>query len=100
LFGENVGNAVWKPFLEEYYSSHPWPAMWVQPPGVVTRQVCTYDGGYIATGGYNEIFLKGAGEPNFPCGANPHPGAEPYKPPAPVVVPTPGLPVSVLPTPH
>lgn len=82
LFGENVGNSVWKPFLEEYYSSHPWPAMWTQPPGVVTRQVCTYDGGYIATGGYNEIFLKGAGEPNFPCGANPHPGAEPYKPPA------------------
>ena len=82
LFGENVGNSVWKPFLEEYYSSHPWPAMWTQPPGVVTRQVCTYDGGYIATGGYKEIFLKGAGEPNFPCGANPHPGAEPYKPPA------------------
>jgi membrane peptidoglycan carboxypeptidase len=104
LFGENVGNAVWKPFLEEYYASHPWPAMWAAPPGVVTRQVCTYDGGYIATGGYNEIFLKGAGEPNFPCGANPHPGAEPYKPPATVPVPgvlaTPGLPVSVLPTPH
>src|ERR1700694_1670296 len=81
LFGENVGNSVWKPFLEEYYSSHPWPAMWTQPPGVVTRQVCAYDGGSIATGGYNEIFLKGAGEPNYPCGANPHPGQAPYQPP-------------------
>jgi membrane peptidoglycan carboxypeptidase len=99
LFGENVGTAVWKPFLEEYYSSHPWPAMWTAPPGVVTRQVCTYDGGYIATGGYSEIFLKGAGEPNFPCGANPHPGAEPYKPPVPAVLPTPSLPVAV-PSPH
>jgi membrane carboxypeptidase/penicillin-binding protein len=103
LFGENVGTSVWKPFLEEYYSTHPWPAMWVAPPGVVTRQVCPYDGGYIATGGYNEIFLKGAGEPNFPCGANPHPGAEPYKPPAPSptpgALPTPSLPVA-LPTPH
>ncbi|GAC1646825.1 MAG: penicillin-binding protein 1A [Candidatus Dormibacteraceae bacterium] len=108
LFGENVGNAVWKPFLEEYYAIHPWPAMWTPPPGVVTRQVCTYDGGYIVTGGYNEIFLKGAGEPNFPCGANPHPGAEPYKPPvvpspvpspAAAALPTPSLPVAP-PTPH
>ena len=33
---ENVGVSVWKPFLEEYYSVHPWPAMWTQPPGVVT----------------------------------------------------------------
>lgn len=56
--------------------------MWTQPPGVVTRQVCSYDGGYIGTGGFNEIFLKGSGEPNYPCGANPHPGAAPYQPPA------------------
>jgi membrane peptidoglycan carboxypeptidase len=83
LFGENVGISVWKPFLEEYYSSHPWPAMWVQPPGVVTRQVCAYDGGYLASGGYNEIFLKGVGEPRYPCGANPYPGETPYAPPAP-----------------
>src|SRR5207253_6389742 len=61
LFGENVGSSVWKPFVEEYYSSHPWPAMWTQPAGVVTRQVCAYDGGYVSTGGYNEIFLKGVG---------------------------------------
>jgi membrane peptidoglycan carboxypeptidase len=83
LFGENVGLSVWKPFLEEYYTTHQWPAMWVQPPGVVTRQVCAYDGGYVTSGGFNEIFLKGIGEPNYPCGANPHPGAAPYVPPSP-----------------
>ena len=83
LFGENVGISVWKPFLEAYYSSHPWPAMWAQPAGVVTRMVCGYDGGYVSTGGYNEIFLKGIGEPNYACGANPPPGAAPYHPPSP-----------------
>ncbi len=83
LFGENVGTSVWKPFLEAYYSSHPWPAMWTQPAGVVTRMVCAYDGGYVSTGGYNEIFLKGVGEPTYPCGANPPPGAAPYQPPSP-----------------
>jgi membrane peptidoglycan carboxypeptidase len=81
LFGENVGVSVWKPFLEGYYSAHPWPAMWAQPPGVVTRQVCAYDGGYISSGGFNEIFLKGGGEPQYPCGANPYPGQTPYAPP-------------------
>src|SRR5438067_4861543 len=66
LFGENVGISVWKPFLEEYYSKHTWPALWAQPAGVVTRQVCTYDGGYIASGGYNEVVLKAAAEPLCP----------------------------------
>jgi membrane peptidoglycan carboxypeptidase len=94
LFGENVGQSVWKPFLEEYYTTHPWPAMWVQPPGVVSRQVCSYDGGYVSSGGFNEIFLKGIGEPNYPCGANPHPGATPYVPPAPSPSATP------TPSPH
>jgi len=83
LFGENVGISVWKPFLEEYYKSHPWPAMWVQPAGVVTRQVCTYDGGYVSSGGVSELFLKGIGEPSYPCGANPYPGQAPYVPPSP-----------------
>jgi len=83
LFGENVGVSVWKPFLEEYYSSPPWPAFWAQPAGVVSRQVCSYDGGYVSSGGYNEIFLKGVGEPRYPCGANPYPGEQPYVPPAP-----------------
>ncbi len=94
LFGENVGISVWKPFLEEYYKSHPWPAMWVQPPGVVTRQVCAYDGGYVTTGGYNEIFLRGGGEPNYPCGANPPPGAPPYQPPSPSPTPSPSAPTA------
>ena len=78
LFGENVGVSVWKPFVEEYYASHPWPASWTRPTGVVTRTVCSYDGGYVVTGGYNEIFLQGAGEPRYPCGANPYPGEKPY----------------------
>ena len=81
LFGENVGVSVWKPFVEEYYASHPWPAMWAPPAGVVTRQVCSYDGGYVSSGGYTEIFLKGIGEPRYPCGANPYPGQKPYTPP-------------------
>ena len=94
LFGENVGLSVWKPFLEEFYASHPWPAMWARPAGVVTRQVCAYDGGYVASGGYNEIFLKGIGEPSYPCGANPYPGEKPYSPPAPSPTPNPS------PSPH
>jgi len=89
LFGENVGVSVWKPFLEAYYSNHAWPAMWAQPAGVVTRQVCSYDGGYVTSGGYNEIFLKGTGEPTYPCGANPPPGAAPYHPPSPAAKATP-----------
>ncbi|HYM98005.1 MAG TPA: transglycosylase domain-containing protein [Candidatus Sulfotelmatobacter sp.] len=98
LFGENVGAAVWAPFLTQYYSTHPWPAMWTQPAGVVSRQVCSYDGGYIKTGGYNEIFLKGTGEPQYPCGANPPPGAAPYQPP--VASPGPSPTPSATPTPH
>ncbi|HET7419030.1 MAG TPA: transglycosylase domain-containing protein [Candidatus Dormibacteraeota bacterium] len=82
LFGENVGVSVWKPFVEEYYSRHPWPAMWPQPSGVVTREVCPYDGGYVSAGGYSEIFLKGGGEPRYPCGTNPYPGEKPYAAPS------------------
>ena len=99
LFGENVGISVWKPFLEEYYRSHPWPAMWAQPPGVVTRQVCSYDGGYVSTGGYGELFLKGTGEPNYPCGANPPPGAPPYTAPSPSPPRSPAS-ASPSPSPH
>jgi hypothetical protein len=94
LFGENVGISVWKPFLEEYYSKHPWPATWTQPAGVVTRQVCTYDGGYVATGGYSEIFLKGFGEPQYACGTRPYPGEPPYVAPTPTPSPSPS------PSPH
>ena len=100
LFGEQVGASVWKPFVEEYYSAHPWPAAWAQPSGVVVRQVCSYDGGYISGGGYNEIFLRGVGEPRYPCGANPHPGQPPYVPPAPSPSPSPASSVSPSPSPH
>ncbi len=70
LFGENVGISVWKPFLEAYYSNHPWPSTWPQPAGVVTRQVCSYDGGYVTSG-------------------NPPPGAAPYHAPSPSPKPSP-----------
>jgi hypothetical protein len=97
LFGENVGISVWKPFIEEYYAKHPWPAFWKVPAGVVSRMVCTYDGGRIATGGYNELFIQGIGEPSYPCGANPPPGAPPYVSPSPS--PSPGPSVAPAPSP-
>jgi membrane peptidoglycan carboxypeptidase len=81
LFGENVGVSVWKPFVEEYYTRHAWPSMWQQPSGVVTRQVCSYDGGVVTSGGYKEIFLQGSGEPHYACGTKPYPGQAPYVPP-------------------
>jgi len=28
LYGEDVGVGVWKPFIDAYYSNHPWPAAW------------------------------------------------------------------------
>ena len=89
LFGENVGISVWKPFLTEYYTKHAWPAMWTQPAGVVARQVCTYDGGLIGSGGYDEIFLKDVAVPTYPCGSRPYPGEAPYVPPAPPPSPSP-----------
>jgi membrane peptidoglycan carboxypeptidase len=98
LFGEDVGIGVWKPFLDAYYSTHPWPAMWPAPPGIVTRQVCKYDGGYVtatgAAGTFNEIFLKGVGEPTHPCGSDPYPGETPYVAPSPSPSPLPS------PSPH
>ena len=100
LFGENVGISVWKPFVAEYYTKHPWPAMWKPPAGVVTRQVCAYDGGYISNGGYNEIFLKGFGEPRMPCGANPYPGEAPYTPPLTSPLPLPAPTPKVTPPAH
>ena len=98
LFGENVGISVWKPFLEEYYSKHPWPAMWKQPDGVVTRQVCSYDGGLTSDGGFTEIFLKGVGEPQYTCGTKPYPGEPPFVPPSPS--PSPAPTPSASPSPH
>jgi hypothetical protein len=68
------------------------------PAGVVTHQVCTYDGGLIATGGYNEIFLKGFGEPALPCGDHPYPGESPYIVATQAPLPTPSP--SPSPSPH
>jgi len=99
LFGENVGTSVWKPFIEEYYAKHPWPAFWTKPAGVVTQMVCSYDGGHVATGGYSEIFIKGVGEPSYPCGANPPPGAAPYVAPSPTPSASPSPQVSPSPKP-
>ena len=99
LFGENVGIAVWKPFLEDYYATRPWPAMWSQPAGVVSHQVCAYDGGSVSTGGYAELFLKGVGEPHYPCGANPPPGAPPYQSPTPSPSASPSPSTSANPSP-
>ncbi len=89
LFGEDVGIGVWKPFLDAYYASHPWPAAWKAPFGIVTHQVCKYDGGLVGTGGYNEIFLKGVGEPSYNCGGSPYPGETPYVAPIPSPLPSP-----------
>ncbi|HXC77856.1 MAG TPA: transglycosylase domain-containing protein [Candidatus Acidoferrum sp.] len=99
LFGENVGISVWKPFIEEYYAKHPWPAFWTEPAGVVTRMVCKYDGGRIATGGYKELFIQGIGEPNYPCGTHPPPGAPPYVAPSPSPSPAPSIAPAPSPSP-
>jgi membrane peptidoglycan carboxypeptidase len=100
LFGENVGISVWKPFLEEYYSKHAWPAMWKPTSGVVSREVCSYDGGTVAAGGFNEIFLKGFGEPQYACGTKPYPGEPAYVAPSPSPSPSPGPTPSASPSPH
>lgn len=98
LFGENVGIDVWKPFLDSYYSTHPWPAPWTVPAGVVSHQVCKYDGGLVSGAAtadtFSEIFLKGVGEPTHQCGGDPYPGEAPY------VAPTPSPSPSPSPSPH
>ena len=103
LFGENVGIDVWKPFLDAYYSTHPWPKPWPVPAGIVTDQVCKYDGGYVSgasvAGSFNEIFLKGVGEPAYPCGSKPYPGEAPYISPSPSPSPS-ASPPAASPSPH
>ena len=103
LFGENVGIDVWKPFLDAYYSTHPWPKPWPVPAGIVTDQVCKYDGGYVSgasvAGSFNEIFLKGVGEPAYPCGSKPYPGEAPYISPSPTPSPS-ASPPAASPSPH
>ncbi len=68
LWGEHVGLSVWKPFIDGYYKTHPWPAAWTKPAGIVTRSVCKADGSAAdpstpADQKYDEIFIQGSGEP-------------------------------------
>lgn len=89
LWGEQVGQTVWAPFVEGYYARHPWPAAWTRPPGIVTDSVCRLDGN-LATQNtppgekYDEIFIRGTGEPTAACG-----GAEPGSAAAPGGSPSP-----------
>ena len=117
LWGEHVGESLWKPFLAAYYSNgRAWPAMWKRPDGIVAANVCRLDGNLAdATTPpdqrYDEVFIRGIGEPGPKCGANPPPGTAtpapspspspsppPSPPPSPKATPTPMPTASVLPT--
>jgi len=84
---EAVCIGLLKLYPDSYYASRPWRASWKAPFVTVTNQVCNYDGGLVATGGYTEIFLKGVGEPSYQCGGNPYPGETPYLAPIPSPLP-------------
>ena len=100
LWGETVGEVVWKPFLNSYYSGgRAWPATWKQPDGIVSLSVCRSDGGLAPAGmpagqTMTEIFLREA-QPK-PCGQNVAPGV-PTPTPSPTPTPTPV--VTALPSP-
>lgn len=106
LWGESVGQQLWKPFLAAYYSGgRSWPATWRQPDGIVTRSICKADGGLAddkvpADQRTSEIFIRGVGEPK-PCGQNVAPGvpAAPTPAPSPSPTPTPAPSPSPLPSP-
>ncbi|HLQ62609.1 MAG TPA: transglycosylase domain-containing protein [Candidatus Acidoferrales bacterium] len=104
VWGEHVGLSLWKPFLEGYYANRPWPAAWTAPAGIVKRSVCKLDGNLAtdrtpAGESYDEIFIKGVGEPVASCGSNPPPGATPYPSPSPSPGPSPSPRASPRPTP-
>ena len=68
LWGEHVGQSVWKPLVDSYYASRPWPGPWTKPSGIVTDSVCKADGSLApaatpADQKYDEIFIQGLGEP-------------------------------------
>ena len=65
LFGENVGISVWKPFLEEYYAKHPWPAFWKVPAGVVTRRCAPTTGATSRRVATTRSSSQGVGEPQL-----------------------------------
>ncbi len=103
LWGEHVGSSVWEPFLLGYYKSHPWPAAWTMPPGVVTMAVCK-DGNLAADNipadqKKSEIFIKNGGLPNASC-APPAPPPTPAPAPAPSPSVAPSRSPSPSPSPH
>ena len=68
LWGEHVGQTVWKPFLDGYYVNRAWPATWTKPAGIATDSVCKDDGSLApastpADQKYSEVFIQGLGEP-------------------------------------
>jgi len=100
LWGEDVGQFLWKPFLDTYYSGATrWPATWAQPAGIVSATICRADGGLAdantpADQKTTEIFLAEA-QPR-PCGQNVQVGVTP---PTPYPTPTPAPTHSATPTP-
>jgi membrane peptidoglycan carboxypeptidase len=114
LWGEHVGISVWKPFLDAYYATHPWPAAWTAPAGIVHHTVCKADGNLAsdklpADQKFDEIFIQGVGEPTKYCAGDPGaPGATPSPSPSAAPAaggtprPSPGatiVPVTSTPTP-
>jgi len=107
LWGEHVGESLWKPFLNGYYANgRAWPATWKRPDGIVTANVCRLDGNLADSTTapdqrYDEVFLKGVGEPGPKCGANPPPGTptptpSPAPSPSPPAAPTPPPPTPIV----
>ncbi len=96
LWGEHVGQSVWKPFLEGFYSHRPWPAAWTAPSGIVKDPVCKADGSLAVEATpsdqkYVEIFIKGVGEPQpGQCAAAASPSPSPSPSPGVSPQPTPG----------
>jgi membrane peptidoglycan carboxypeptidase len=98
-WGEFVGNGIWKPYLQAYYTNHQWPAAWSAPAGVVKRTVCRQDGNLADTRvapdqRYEEIFIRDLGEPGPYCGGQPPPPS-----PTPTSTPTPSAAPTATPTP-
>jgi penicillin-binding protein 1A len=94
IWGEDVGQAMWKPFVQAYYQTHAWPQPWAQPEGIVKRTVCKLDGNLAgdkipADQRYDEIFIRDGGEPAAACGSAPPPGSQGVASPAPTPSATP-----------
>lgn len=96
IWGENVGQSVWKPFLDGYYSHRAWPAAWSQPANIVKDAVCKADGSRAAATTpadqvYQEIFIRDVGEPqDGQCAAAARATPAPSPSPSPAASPPPG----------